>query len=233
LRVKPIAMPARNHIPPCPDPESYILIETKEGAFWRKKRGLGEKGAPLNEGFKQSSEGMAVTAPAAKRIVGRLRPFIEGLSVGRITVRISALLRKQYNKNGNVDYTFMQGFDLQPDYPMKRLLKAPLHITTDKEVIDLRIPVAPYWIEPQGKLVTHYYFELVVISGDCTRDGALRTETETSAVYSIVGAEQEDCRFVMPVGTRPWLAVLKLCCIEGQELAVSPKDYGMQVIAVG
>jgi len=226
-------MPARNHIPPCPDPESYILVETKEGAFWRKKRGLGEKGAPLNEGFKQSSEGMAVTAPAAKRIVGRLRPFTEGLSVGRITVRVSALLRKQYNKSGTVDYRYMQGFELQPEYPLKRLLKEPVQLRIENAVINVRIPVGPYTIQGQGRLVTHYFFELIVVSGDCTKEHALRTETETSPVYGIDGSVKEDCRFIVPVGTRPWFAVLKLCCIEGQELAVSPKDYGMQVIAAG
>jgi hypothetical protein len=220
-------------IPPCPDPEKYILVKTREGNFWRKKRGLGKKGAILNEGFRQSCRGMAITAPAAKRIVTKLRPFLEGLAVGRITVRISALLRKKYNQSGNVDYTYLSGLELQPDYPIKRLLKEKITTNIDNDLLEIRIPISQFTIKPQGKLVTHFYFEMILVSGDCTKDNNLRIEAETSVVYSIETIHQDDCRFIIPLGKNSWFAILKVCCIEGQELAISPKDYGMKVISVG
>ncbi len=62
------------NIPPCPLPGAYILIETKEGVFWRKKRGLG-KPAVLNDVLQANVDKMKISSPAAKRILTALRPF--------------------------------------------------------------------------------------------------------------------------------------------------------------
>ena len=66
---------------------------------------------------------------------------------------------------------------------------------------------------------------------DCTEVGALRIESESSGVYPI-HSEGPDCRFSLAVARKPWFAVLKVCCIEGNEMAVSPRNYGMKVMAV-
>ncbi len=79
--------------PPNPDPESYIWIDTKEGGFWRRRRGLVKK-ARLNAAYLQSSEYTKICSPAASRIMRKLRPYMKGLQPGRITVRICGKLRK-------------------------------------------------------------------------------------------------------------------------------------------
>ena len=220
-------------IPPCPDPLSYVLVQTKEGSFWRRKRGLGTKGVQLNHSFKISAEGMALTAPSAKRIVGKLKPFLDGLITGRITVRISGKLRKQYNKTGTIDYAYLVNMDLQPDYPLKKLLLAPVSVTVNKDVLNISVPVDYATIKKNSSLVTHYFFEVILISGDCTVNEGLRIESESSDVYPVAVEGQHTCSFSLALPDRSWFAVLKLSCIEGNEMAASPKNYGLKIVAIG
>src|SRR4051794_34055707 len=124
-------------VPPCPDPERYTLVMTKEGNYWRLNRGTGKKEAKLNEIYELSKKAMEITAPAAKRIVDKLREYIHGLSTGRINAKVSGLLRRQLNTTGKVDYSYFKGFDLQPDYPMGRLLQVPVEVRVDNEVLNI------------------------------------------------------------------------------------------------
>ncbi len=220
-------------IPPCPDPVSYILVRSREGSYWRKKRGMGSKGASLNEGFKVSSAGMAVTAPAAKRIVSKLKPYLDCLVTGRITVRISGQLRKQFNKTGKVDYTFLKDFDLQPNHPLENLLRLPFTVKVEDEVLRITIPIEAQTVKQNSGIISDFYFEVILISGDSTVENDLRIEGESSNTYPIKPLKQGDCTFHLPLIKNPWFAILKVCCIEGNEMAVAARNYGMKVIAVG
>jgi hypothetical protein len=220
-------------IPPCPDPERYVLVKTKEGNYWRRKRGSAAKKATLNEAFEMNRVGMAVTAPAAKRIVNKLRPFLDSLSTGRITVRISGLLRKQMNRTGKLDYSLFRGFDLQPGYPIDHLLETQVVISSKEDVLQIEIPIQSSTVKKGNKNITDYFFEVIVLSGDCTVEKGLKIESGSSAVYPIHSVSDEGCRFNLPIGRNPWMAVLKVCCREGNGLAAAAGNYGMKVIAVG
>ena len=81
-----------------------------------------------------------------------------------------------------------------------------------------------------NNLVTDYYFELILLYGDAGKENGLRTESEDSDVYEIKKDNTPDCKLRMVLPEQPWIALLKVNCIEGNELAGSPKLYGMKVV---
>lgn len=219
---------------PNPDPERYILVRTKERWYWRLKRGLGGP-APLNDSFRRNADTTSACNRAAKRIVDRLKATTGGLKTGRIGVRFSGRLKKALNRLGRMDYHFFEGYDLQDAYPMNKLLNAPCRVAARQEGVELSIRIAKHTLKRKSALVSHYYFEAVLVWGDPGVEGGLRVDSVTSALYPIGAEEQDLCLLSLDLPQRgvPWMVLLKVSCLEGDELAVHPRHYGMRVIKVG
>lgn len=210
--------------PPCPDPERYLLVKTREGMFWRKKRGQGPKGARLNEKFRASAAGMAITAPAAKRVVEAIRPFLDGVQAGRLTVRISGRLRKQYNRIGKADYEYLAGFVIY----CEEWYEAPLiKASYDYELGQI------VWRSEQEKnrLKENTYIELILVSGECTGDKPLRVQR----VVSNKSIEGNRCEEVLKLDVEegPWFLVMN--CYEGpaNEAGQTGKKQWIGIVAAG
>lgn len=218
--------------PPNPDPENYIWVDTKEGGFWRRRRGLLKK-AKLNTAYQQHSEYTKICSPAASRVIRKLRPYMSGLQPGRITVRICGKLRKAMHETGKLTLHCLDGFDLQPAYPFGNLLTEDLNVLQEKGSLIITIPVTADTIQRMNRLVTDYWFELVLLYGDASQENGLRTESDDSKVYAMETAYKADCRLSLVLPEQPWIALLKVNCIEGNEPAAHPKLYGMKVVAVG
>ncbi len=226
-----MALHKKGKRPPSPDPGNYIWVMTKEGGFWRKKRGIVKK-AKLNAAYNESRKNTKICSPAASRIVRKLRPYMDGLQPGRITVRICGKLRMALNESGRLGLGCLEGFDLQPDHPIGNLLQAQVHIEQTPDELILQIPITGYTVKKLNTLVTHYYFELVLLYGDARKENGLRTESEDSTVYEIEKSYKNNCRLSMVLPDQEWVALLKVNCIEGNEPAASPKLYGMKVVSV-
>jgi hypothetical protein len=227
-----MALHKKGKKPPSPDPGSYTWIATKEGGYWRKKRGT-TKAATLNQSFKQGSSRMKLSAPAASRIVQKLRPYLKGLQPGRLTTRISGELRKGLKEADGVSLVSLKSIDLQPEYPFGDLLQAEVNIEQTAHELILAIPIAEHTIRRLNNLVTNYYFELVLLYGDANKEYGLRIESEDSETYEIEKDYPADCKLRAVLPEQPWIALLKVNCIEGNELAGSPKLYGMKVVEGG
>jgi hypothetical protein len=172
-----------------PDPEKYILIVTKQGKYWRKKRGSVKK-AELNDSFRTNSNLLKVTAPAASRIMGKLRYYTDRLDMGCITARISGALRKQMSATGHAGISCLRDMDLQPNDPLRALLTTWYSVSQANGILEVAIPIRDYTIKRHNKIVSHYFFELVLLYGDCMEADNLRTEDISSGVYSI---DQHGC----------------------------------------
>jgi len=74
----------------------------------------------------------------------------------------------------------------------------------------------------------------VLLYGDVTHDGALRTDDISSALYSFAQVAPDNTELVLPLpdNNAPWLLLLKINCLEGNELAAHPKHYAMKVVKV-
>jgi hypothetical protein len=219
------------HQPNGPDPGKYVLVVTKEGQYWRRKRGSSKK-AVLNEAFQHHVGLVKITAPAAKRIVTKLRYYTERLETGRLTLKIAGLLRRQMKENGDASILCLKDLDLQPYYPIHQLLQSNYPVTVHNGLLEVAIDINYYTIKKHNGLVSDYFFELVLLYGDCMEENGLRTESESSGVYRI-GQAAEKCRLQMVLPEKPWIALLKVSCIEENEMALHPKHYGMKVVAVG
>ncbi len=218
--------------PSIPKPGSYIWVDTREGGYWRRKRGSVKK-AKLNRAFKESSRFMQQSAPAASRIIKKLQPFTQELVKGRIHARISGKLRAGLQATGKMTLDCLNGLDFQPEQPFSGLLGVDIDIAQTKHELKVTIPATRFTINRLNTLITNYYFELILLYGDISAENGLRTESTDSAVYVIKTDYKNDCRLSIVLPERPWIALLKINTIEGNEAAASPKYYGLKVIAGG
>lgn len=215
-----------------PDPESYILVKTKEGEFYRRRR---RKGTRLNDACQKSADDTKKSSPAAKRLRLCLAESFRGLSLGRPNAKFSSLLKQAADKNGRFDFSFFAGHDFQKEHPMDSLLLNPHQLRMKDGEAVVTIELDEDTVKRKNGLVTHYFFDLVLVWGDPGREGSLRVDSATSPLYAFGTEGKQYCELslYLPDGKDPWMLMLKISCLEGNQMAVSGRNYGMKVIAVG
>jgi hypothetical protein len=216
---------------PNPDPERYILVETKEGSYWRLKRGL-NKPAVLNATLQQNADSMEVCSPIARRMVAILRKDLDGLNTGRMIARFTTLLKKAYHEKGIPDFSFFGDYDFQEVHPLEALLQVQYRCREKEGVVQVHIPIQRGGVKKHNQLVTEYYFDLVLLYGDPTKEDGLRVDSITSQPYSYALTEKSTCELSLPLPEKeqPWMLMLKVSSQEGNELAHHPRHYGMKVV---
>jgi hypothetical protein len=222
---------SKRQLPPCPDPLLYQMIKTKEGYFWRRKRGTVTK-VSINKSFAEQVKAVKITAPAASRILGKLEPYTRQLQMGRITMRLSAQLRKGL-KMGKLNYTCLQDFEFQKQYPLFKILMTNYVIVEKKDSLQISIPLKEAVLK-QNNLATHFWFDAVLLYGDATKDNGVKCVDASSSPYAFNQIKETTCILSLPLPKQKtsWLLLLKVGCIEGNEMAMHPKHYAMKVIKV-
>ena len=217
-----------------PDEEpKYILVKTKEGKFWRRKRGTVTT-ARLNTVFAKNVDNSKVASPAAKRIIQKLRPYLQELNTGRLTAKLAGALMKSINEKGEPDFSFLNGFEFQHP-PLSKLLYAQVTANHQDEEVVISFPIGPYTMEPKNELVTDYYFEAVLLYGDVTKDNGLRIDSTISPLYAFNSKIKTTCvlSLQLPATTFPWMVLLKASCQEENRPSIHYNHFGMRVIMVG
>jgi hypothetical protein len=217
-----------------PDPQRYVLVKTKEGSYYRLRRGLG-KPARLNCAFQQSADRMKLSSPAAQRLKCCLAEALRGLQAGRLIARLGARLKEALQRDGRFHFGCFAGYDFQREHPLDRLLLSAYRVTTAGGEARLSVPLYRGAVRQKSAQVSHYYFELVLVWGDAGRDGGLRRDSVSSPLYSFGVDTAPHCELslALPGCGAPWMLLLKTSCLEGNELAHHPRHYGMRVVAVG
>ena len=219
-------------LPVCPDPTLYIAVHTKEGSFWRRKRGS-VKPIVLNNAFKATANNAAISGPIAKRICRKLQPFTDGLDTGRQTITMINLLNKSLAKNAVVDYSFFTHYEFQKRFPLDKLLEAGYKFDIKKDMLCVEIDLSFEPMKRHNKLATHYYFELILLYGNPAKENTLRVETEQSLLYSFTETYDTNCSMSLQAPKQqPWMLILKASCMEDDLPAHHPKYYGMKVVGV-
>jgi len=218
--------------PPCPDPELYEWVETREGGYWRKKK---KKGSPVNSSLAANANATSITAPLIKRIRNILEEYTSNLALQKIQARLSGLLNKVYQAKGVINFSALKGFEFQEDHPLENLLLTQYHVNKETDSITLLIPVEQGSVKKHNKLVTDFYFEAILLNGDVLKDELLSIEYISSAPYSFINTIKEDCKLALPLpqNNKPWMLLLKVSCLEGNEMAAHAKHYGMKVVETG
>jgi len=219
-------------LPVCPDPELYIAVHTKEGSFWRRKRGS-VKVATLNNAFKTTANNAAITGPIAKRICQKMQPFTDGLDTGRQTIAIINLLNKSMAKNALIDYSFFVNYEFQKRHPLNALLEAGYRLAVKKDMLSIDIDLSFEPMKRHNKIATYYYFEFIILYGNPAKENTLRVETEQSLLYSFTETYDLGCSLSLQVPKqKPWMLILKASCMEDNLPAHHYKYYGMKVVGV-
>ena len=221
-------------IGPNPDPKKYVLVRTKEGNYYRQIRGS-IKPALLNDACRKSAESTKICSPAARRVVMALKDGLRGLQTGRLTVHINSALKKAYHQKGALDFSFLEGFDFQEDHPLEALLKTSYTCIVNNRKIKVQLPIDNYSVKKHNQIVSGYYFDLILLWGDATIEEGLHVEQVTSALYAFGTKKESVCtlHLDLPESAEPWLILLKLSCLEGDEIAHHPRHYGMKVLKQG
>jgi hypothetical protein len=234
---KPVTMKkkkkvGKRSIPYCAEPEKHVLVETRECYYWRLKRGS-LKEAELNEALARNVDIARVSGPAARQVVQVLRPFFKGLEPGRITLRISNGLAKAVKEKKQLDYSFLKGMEVQREYGLGLLLLNDYQVMVKDDKVELVVTITEDCVKRYNRLVSHYYLEAVLVSGEPA--GSLRVESTDSKLYGFDEGVQESCVLQLPLPRPgvPWMLFLKVSCLEGNEMAMHTKHYGMKVVEVG
>ncbi len=221
--------------PECPgNREDYVWVTSrkKNGGHWRRKRGTVKKAA-LNPVFAKNAGSTGITNEAASRVVNMLQPNLQGIKKSDFYTRLAGKFKKAYTRSGEIDFSLTKDMDLQEEYPIEKLLIGWYRIERAIDHISLRIPIDQYTVKKHSELVTNYYFDLLMLYGDAGMDGGLRLDSTSSTVYPIGSGKGDDCVLELGIPDAPWMLVLKVSCIEENELAYSSRNYGMKVVACG
>lgn len=218
--------------PPGPDPQQYEWVESSEGGYWRQKK---QKGSPVNSSFAENNAATSLLAPAIKRIRNRLEEYTRSLDPGRVQGKMSGLLSGPFKKTGRLDLAVLKGFEFQKEHVLDKLLLAQYQVHVYSNYVELVIPVAEWAVQKHNNLVTDFYFEGILLYGDALKEGSLAVEYASSAPYSFTNTLKESCKLQLPLPPKniPWMLLLKVSCLEGNEMAAHVKHYGMKVVEVG
>jgi hypothetical protein len=220
-----------------PDPARYMIIHTRDGGtHFRLKRGANGP-VDINAALRENVELKKITAPGAKNLLVVLKPHLLGITTGRIITAFSTMLAKAIKQHKRAGYTFFKDFDLQhQNHMLSKLYQGNVHVRVMAKSIDLLYNTWPGSVIRHNQLVTDYYFDAILVSGDPTKEGDLKIDCATSPLYSITsktGIREHTLTLLRPAEGRPWALFFKISCLEGNELAVSSRHYGMKVVAVG
>jgi hypothetical protein len=220
----------KGDIPHCSDPDNHVLVETRKSVFWRKRRRRGK----LNEAFATNVDLSRISGPAGRQIVKKLKPAMKGIDAGRITLRISNALRKFLKEKKQLSLSALEGMEMQRDHLLHQLLLAPYEIIVEGQTCRIRIGIEEGCVKKQNTLATNFYFEGLILYGDVTKEGGLKLDIVESKLYAFGLVPTEVCELSLPLPDedQSWIVLLKVSCLEGNEMAVHPKHYGMKVISV-
>ena len=222
------------NIPFCPDPENHVLVNTREGSYWRLKPAHN----PLNEAMARNAHLTKIVSRAASTVLNKLSPFTSTLSMGRVNLRMGHGLRRSMKERNRLDYLGLKDFEFQPDYPIARLFKGWPEVKLSSNSLEATIALSPGIVKQHNRLVTSFFFELILLHGDPADETSLRTECDTSEHFvfkETIDVYRKKCTLslILPENARPWMALIKVNCLEGNQMARSARHYGLKVLATG
>lgn len=223
-----------SRFPPCPgNPDDYQLVVTREGKYWRKKRGR-VRPANLNYKFQGNTDVMSVVSPAARRVMVAMEPFMRGIRRGRLNNRISSAFRKSLEEEGCLRLSYLKGLEFQREHPMDLMVRGQYPVLVSDRRVRVELDSEKIYVEPQNPLVTDFYFELVLLYGNVNEDGGLRTECVDSPLFAYRGGKKTVCVLELDLPEEgDWCAILKVSSLEDKQVAMNDKNYRMRVMEGG
>ena len=213
---------------PCPDPENYTWVHSKEGGYWRRKRGT-IKPAKLNKVLKANRDAMKIASPASKKMVDLLNPFFEGMQVGRIKARLNGIFIRSIQEGEGIKFRYLKDFCFQIKPAFYEIMDGPIGVKAEGDKISVEIRTEDKPVKKLSQIVTDYYFEAILLSGEAGKK--LKLEHIKSKFYPFGLVTEDVCFLELKLPKKAdWMLLVKVGCTEGEEKAVSSRHYGMKVV---
>jgi hypothetical protein len=141
-------------------------------------------------------------------------------------------IRRYYKQHNQPGYELCNGLEVQHQYPLDKLLFSPVNTEVRKHHIYTSFQLAEHSFPQAGPLLTDYYFEAILLSGDLM--GEIQEQSQQSELFSFRQPVIKEVIFEFPLPhNQPWMLLLKAACFESNQRATNPKYYAMKVIATG
>jgi|GEM_PF-1091865 len=217
--------------PPCPDPEKYTWVETREGGYWRKKRE-----AQVNKVLQFLADNTKGTNEAASRVLAKLQPFTQHLLLRRTMAKMAGAFKRSLLMGDRMDYTHLADLDLQgSDYAMTKLFKGGCHVKIERGILHLGLQLGTETVRQHSPLATGYFAEVILLWGDPGDAKSLRVDNTVSESFSFGKEGPKIHSIVLSIqlpARQPWIAMLKLSCL-GEYVEDMAKYHAMKVVKVG
>jgi hypothetical protein len=218
-------------LPPCPDWNKYIMVHTREGYYWRKKRGADHK-VEINSELSANAEAIRITTPLVRQFLNSISHHLKRHYGERMFLRMNHAFKKCLKKNGRVDYSATKDFVFYPRNPFPHQIAGSCSTRLNADKTRLQVEIKPFDIPPQNGLVTEYYFQLILVTGDPNEENRLEVETMESPLFPYGQDRTNTVSFETDLPEdKPWLAMIKLNSLEMNELAVHARHYGLVVVS--
>ncbi|GEM_PF-1081134 len=224
----------KRQLPPCPDPQQYVLVKTKDSRyFWRLKRGTLTP-ATLNAAFAENLQLTCLLSPACKKITSILQPFTIRMETKNLHNFLLTGLKKHYKQYRQPGFQYLKGLDLQPQWPLHNLLKQTIYTGLQDDFVSTRFLINQFSVTKFNNLLTEYYFEAVLLCGDILMHQELELWSQQSELFSFSEPPNKECSFSFAIPKQqPWMLLLKVACFEGHQQAAHPKHYAMKILETG
>ncbi len=222
----------RSLIPEHPPTATHQLIKTKEGTYWRAKRGLFTP-VTLNSSVQAHADAMRAAAPAARRISIALAPYTADLQKGRLIAAISGRLLRCLRTEGAMRLSALVGLELQPEYPLGRLLNLSYRVESNESEGRLRVRMPKSDVTPvklRNRLVDGFRITAVVLSGDPAEDAGLHSQVVDTGRLPAIGESGELTLELAVNVDEDFLLALRVECFEEGGPGIHPGTRAMRVI---
>lgn len=201
-------MPIRDKLPPYPDPQRYMLVRTKEGQFWRLKKGL-KRPAMLNYQHHFFDRILMLLRSGLKSNGHLDASMLHGLDLQN-DYPLRKLLRSGFqwsHEKANHVFSFR-----------------------------IQIPEHNGALLRRNKLMNTYRFIIILVHGNPEAGDDVQVKSVCSQDYPFAGTGTAgECLLELSYTPEPgqWLFCLRAECLEEGKLASHVKSRALQVLDGG
>ena len=160
---------------------------------------------------------------------------MKDFKVGPLWNRLVSTFRKQLEQGGEVNFSRLEPFEINKDYPFDRFLILQPEITPNTKARSITVNLS-YKSHPEfstSTFVDGYRLGAIAIFPD-----ALKSAAKTSGAYSrIISFEEKvealSFEFAVPVRTKSCVVCLSIDGCLGKEVDNTPATKGMKVVWSG
>lgn len=215
-------------------PGDYILIETSNGSYYRKKRSAG---TALNKACTSSNNKLRIASPLGKIIRTALKPFMEDLETPAVCNDLNVLLMRAIKGDHELDLSLLRNFNFQKMYVYGSLLGQAVFPGKDETGRSLSLHVHPAiarnTMKNIPKQLSSTRFTAIAVYFN-VNDGTFTTNSFISPLFTLTETyDNWPSTFYYPETFSHYLLCLRAESYAGENLYAHPRTRALTIIDAG